>query len=226
MDKSRMKIKILKNGPYMVYGGIPLSEKIIVPKGNGYIWKEGRPLPQAEKYALCRCGKSKSAPFCDGAHIESGFTGTETASREPYEKRCEVLKGPDLDLLDDNRCAFARFCHRERGNVWDLVRASDNPRLKAEAIKAALDCPTGRLRAREKDGFIHEPVYEPAIEIIKDEERNVCGGIIVKGYIPIESADGYIYEPRSTVVLCRCGYSRDLPFCDGFHASIGFITSP
>ena len=31
-----MKIKIVKDGPYLVTGGVPLTEKIIVPDGNAY----------------------------------------------------------------------------------------------------------------------------------------------------------------------------------------------
>lgn len=222
MDVSGMKIKILKNGPYIVSGHVPLSEKIIVPEGYGYKWKEGRTLPQAEEYALCRCGKSKCAPFCDGMHEKIGFTGREDASKALYADRAEVMEGPDLDLLDDHRCSFSRFCHRNTGDVWELTRNSHNPYLKTEAIKAATGCPAGRLVARSKTGEVIEPVYEPSIVMIQDPERNVSGGIFVKGNIPIESPDGQIYEIRNRVVLCRCGHSHNMPFCDATHVSIGY----
>ncbi|OPX90059.1 MAG: hypothetical protein A4E53_01274 [Pelotomaculum sp. PtaB.Bin104] len=41
------KIKIIKAGPYIVSGNVPLYEKIIVPKGRGYEFKAGRELPQS-----------------------------------------------------------------------------------------------------------------------------------------------------------------------------------
>ena len=63
-----MNIKIIKDGPYLVTGKIALKEKIIVPNGEGYLYEDGRELPQSEQYALCRCGKSKNPPFCDGTH--------------------------------------------------------------------------------------------------------------------------------------------------------------
>ncbi|MDX9872377.1 MAG: CDGSH iron-sulfur domain-containing protein [Clostridia bacterium] len=216
------KIKVIKDGPYLVTGGIPLKEKIITPRGHGYVWQDGRELPQADTYTLCRCGKSGNHPFCDGAHTSAGFRGEETAGRQPYEQRAGVLRGPDLDLLDDDRCAFARFCHRERGDVWNLTKSSDDAELKAEAIEAAKDCPTGRLVAREKSGEIHEHSYEPCIEVIQDPQRKVSGGLFVKGYIPIEAADGEIYEPRNRITLCRCGYSRSKPFCDAMHVPAKF----
>ena len=58
-------------------------EKIIEPVGLHYVYQDGRALPQAETYALCRCGRSKKAPFCDGTHAQTGFTGAETASTVP-----------------------------------------------------------------------------------------------------------------------------------------------
>ena len=63
------RIKILAAGPYVVTGGVPLVEKIIVPRGRSYVFEDGRELPQAERYALCRCGKSKNKPFCDSSHL-------------------------------------------------------------------------------------------------------------------------------------------------------------
>ena len=222
-NDKKCKIKILKNGPYIVMGNVPLSEKIIVSKGKMNVFKDGRKLPQAEEYALCRCGKSKNAPFCDGSHDKVGFDGTERASREKFEDRAELLEGPDLDLLDDNRCAFARFCHREDGKVWELTENSNNPKYREEAIIAASECPAGRLVAYDKTGKALEPEYEPSIEILQDPEKEASGPIFVKGNIPIESSEGYTYEIRNRVTLCRCGKSRNRPFCDATHISINYI---
>nr|WP_320024466.1 CDGSH iron-sulfur domain-containing protein [uncultured Acetobacterium sp.] len=216
------KIKILKDGPYVVTGNVKLSEKIITAKGKGYIYQEGRSLPQAKTYTLCRCGKSKNPPFCDGAHVKGDFHGEETASKESFEDRAELLIGPELDLKDDHRCAFARFCHRNDGTAWELVRQSDDSRLKEEAIKAASECPAGRLVAVEKNGENLEPEYQPEIEILQDPERRVSCGIFVKGGIPIQSADGTLYESRNRVVLCRCGGSVNKPFCDATHVHIRY----
>lgn len=217
-----MKIKILKDGPYIVTGNVPLFEKIIEPKGKEYEFKDGHEFPHAQVYALCRCGKSKNKPFCDGSHQEAGFNGTETASKTKYEDRAELIEGPNIDLLDDDRCAFARFCHRNEGNVWELTEKSNDPNLREQAIKAACDCPTGRLVALDKDGNSIEPQFEPSINIIQDPEKKVSSGIYVKGNIPIESSDGQTYEIRNRVMLCRCGKSRNKPFCDATHVPSEF----
>lgn len=222
-DENNTKIKILKNGPYVVSGHVKLSEKIITSQGRGYVYTEGRKLVQKEIYSLCRCGQSKNPPFCDGAHVDCAFQGDETALKDSFEERADCLEGPNLDLLDDHRCAFARFCHRNDGDAWELTRESDNPNLREEAIKAASDCPAGRLLAVDKEGNEFEPAYEPEIVIIQDPERGVSGGIFVKGNILVESADGIPYEKRNRVVLCRCGKSSDQPFCDATHVTIEFL---
>lgn len=35
-------------------------------------------------------------------------------------------------------------------------------------------------------------------------------------------ADGKVYDSAGTVALCRCGGSKNKPFCDGTHAKVGF----
>ena len=219
MQSKKPQIRILKNGPYLVTGGVPLSEKIIVPIGEGYVYQDGRPLPQRETSTLCRCGQTKTPPFCDGAHVASEFDGEETACQKGYAERATRIKGDAIDLLDDGRCAFARFCHRDSGDAWELAENCDTEFLRSEAILAANECPAGRLTALDKDGTPHEPEYAPAIEILQDPEEQVSAGIFVKGGIPIESADGTIYEVRNRVVLCRCGLSRNKPFCDAAHVT-------
>ncbi|AFA47377.1 CDGSH iron-sulfur domain-containing protein [Acetobacterium woodii] len=224
MEKEmQKKIKILKDGPYLVTGQVKLSEKIITSKGKGYVYTEGRTFPQSKTYTLCRCGKSKNPPFCDGAHSKCDFKGEETASKVNFDERAELFIGPDLDMKDDHRCAFARFCHRNDGTAWELIGQSDDPKLKEEAIKAASECPAGRLVAVEKNGNDIEPEYEPEIVILQDPERGVSCGIFVKGGIPLQSADGSLYETRNRVVLCRCGESNNKPFCDATHVNIKYL---
>ena len=108
------------------------------------------------------------------------------------------------------------------GARLELAEDSASEHHHSEAIIAANECPAGRLTAVEKDGTVHEPVYEPGIEILQDPEEHVSCGIFVKGGVPIESADGSRYEVRNRVVLCRCGYSGNKPFCDSRHVSEGY----
>jgi CDGSH-type Zn-finger protein len=218
---SKRKIKITKDGPYLVSGGIPLSEQIICINSNGdyHGWREGKKYPLQENYALCRCGHSKNKPFCDDTHKKIHFDGTETASREPYLKQASEIDGPGLRLTDvQNLCASARFCHRA-GGIWKLTRESDDPEAKQIAIEEACDCPAGRLVVWEKNGKAIEPDFEPSIGLVEDPQAGVMGPIWVRGGIPIESADGTLYEIRNRVTLCSCGRSANKPFCDGSHLS-------
>src|ERR1700733_14467003 len=107
------KVQIVKDGPYMVSGGLPLTTQTIGTNsaGESVKWIAGQEYPVQATYALCRCGQSAKKPFCDGSHAKVRFNGTETASREPYQKQAKIMEGPTLSLTDvEQLCAFARFC--------------------------------------------------------------------------------------------------------------------
>jgi CDGSH-type Zn-finger protein len=53
-----------ENGPYLVSGEVLLTDV------------DGRDVPHGDYMALCRCGRSKNKPFCDGMHVGSCFDGT------------------------------------------------------------------------------------------------------------------------------------------------------
>ncbi len=80
MPKKPAKITIIENGPYLVEGNIPLTEQQITPKGQGYVYQKLKNIEHEETYILCRCGHTKTPPFCDGAHAKAVWHGTETAS--------------------------------------------------------------------------------------------------------------------------------------------------
>lgn len=215
------KIKIAPNGPYLVSGVDNLIEETSRVKDRILQALETGTYEHDENYALCRCGESANKPFCDGTHRKNGFDGTETASRKAYLDRAYVQEGPGMDLLDDDRCAYARFCHRQKGDVWELTDDSQDAESKREAIEGACACPTGRLTA-VVDGKLVEETYEPTIAIAQDPMERVSAGIYVRGDIELEAADGTVYEQRNRVSLCRCGASMNKPFCDASHVEIDF----
>ncbi len=216
--KARCKIRISKNGPDLVSGGLPLTEQVIMcdSEGQSKEWGEGKKYTVPENYALCRCGQSRNKPFCDGSHSEVHFDGSEQASREPYLDQAKKLHGPELNITDARAlCAGARFCDRA-GSIWNLME-SDSPEAKELAIEEAVYCPSGRLVVWDKEGHAIEPELEPSIGVVEDPHEGVSGPIWVRGGVTVECADGTNYEVRNRVALCRCGRSSNKPFCDGSH---------
>lgn len=211
-------------GPYIVSGNVPIYEKKIVRRDGIYVWEDGRELPQSERYALCRCGKSNNPPFCDASHGKR-FSGKEKADMDDFEVRAKRTEGSQFDLLDDVRCGKARFCHRHGTTTWNMMDKQDDPEVRNELIRAACECPAGRTVLVDKDGNIVEDKLEPAIYIVQDPENNVSGGIYVMGGIPIIAADGTPYQVRNRVLLCRCGSSSNTPFCDASHISRNYKDS-
>ncbi|MDR0744096.1 MAG: (4Fe-4S)-binding protein [Tannerella sp.] len=57
------QIEVTPNGPLIVTGNV----KIINDKGETEI--------RYDTTALCRCGGTKTPPYCDGTHVEIGFKG-------------------------------------------------------------------------------------------------------------------------------------------------------
>ena len=217
--ENEFKVKVTKDGPYLVSGGVPLSEQRICVDDDGQChgWEEGQGYPAEESYALCRCGHSQDKPYCNGAHAKTKFHGKEKAANTPYMEQAREIDGPNLRLTDAEKfCVGAGFCDRA-GGVWRLTRQSAEPAAKQTAIEESCDCPSGRLVAWEKDGQAIEPAFDPSIGLVQTIHANKMGPIWVRGGIPVESSDGKTYEIRNRVTLCRCGRSFIKPFCDGSH---------
>jgi len=211
------KIKICKNGPYITSGSIPVNQqKIILDENNIPLKTEiTKNLCSDAETTLCRCGGSENKPFCDGSHRHNSFDGTEklkNLKNDPSDT--EIFEGPNLTLKDTpHLCSSAGFCHHD-GGVWNLTRNSDNPKSKKTAIEECHYCPSGRLVAIDPiTGKDLEPKTSPTIGV--DEFGPLC----VQGEIPLESVDGQTYPSQNKRSLCRCGKSRNKPFCDGSHLS-------
>lgn len=217
-EPAAFAITVLKDGPYVVDGGVPLNRKSIVYSEwhEPMTWRTDAALGARPKYRLCRCGESKHKPYCDNTHTRVGFDGTETASTTPSEERRERVEAQGITVTDERGlCTRAGFCGNRVTNVWGLLEQAEDSRTRFEIIQRVERCPSGRLAYELEDGPI-EPHLPTAIAVTKDGPYWVTGGITVT------MSDGRQVETRNRVELCRCGQSSNKPFCDGTHLAIKF----
>ncbi len=218
------QIVIAEAGPYLVYGSPPLKQQFIMPNARQEMWyyKAGQGYDTSEQCtALCRCGASAHKPYCDGAHTQADWDPALTASMEPILDGAEVTDGPRVSLTDNQSyCAFARFC--DAGDrAWNLAE-EDSEEAAEMAVHEANRCPGARLSAWRNNDTPEEPQFEPSLGLVEDPMIRCSGPLWVRGGIPISKEDGFTYEVRNRVALCRCGQSSNKPYCDGTHASMKF----
>jgi CDGSH-type Zn-finger protein len=216
------RIDVTENGPYRVSGGVPLSRtaQVETEYGEPIDWEPDKPVEvkTPDEYELCRCGLSSRKPFCDATHERQPFDGTEVADRGTYDERAYPYRGGELTMRDDRTlCTRAGYCGDRFRNVWAMIADADDPAVAERIRHMSKLCPSGRLvtqpdGAEERD----ELPYEPMIGVITD------GPLWVRGGVRVVAADGTSYEVRNRTTLCRCGHSRNKPFCDGSHEDAGF----
>lgn len=212
-------IRVEADGPYRVTGGPPLAwtaqDETVYGEPVG--WQPLDPIPTGPSYALCRCGRSATKPICDGSHEREPWDSAETADDGPRSARATTFVREGIVVTDDRSlCTHAGFCGDRFTNVWQMLGGTANPEIR-ERIRTMVElCPSGSLgHAPALDLDPVEPSFERSIAV------DVDGPLLVRGGIPVESADGRRYEVRNRVTLCRCGHSRNKPFCDGSHKEFG-----
>ncbi len=218
MTDADARIRVTTDGPYRVRGALPLVRvaQVETQYGEPVDWTTPEPIGAGRRFSLCRCGRSKTKPYCDDSHLE-GFDGTEVADRGPRADRASTFTGDDIVMTDDlSICSKAGFCRNRVTSVWELIEGSSDPAAREQAKRMISLCPSGRLVEVAVDGEDPEPTIEPSVAVITD------GPLWIRGGIPIESEDGSGYEVRNHMTLCRCGHSSNKPFCDGSHRDVGF----
>jgi CDGSH-type Zn-finger protein len=219
MTSEEKNIQVSKDWPYIVKWNVPIDEQSYTQDENwvSLDYEKVRDFPPMKVTYLCRCWKSKTKPYCSGAHVDIHFDWTETANFEEYLNKVKKFEWPEVTLLDcEEYCVWARFCDAYR-RVWNMVVNPENPEETKLAIDEAIKCPWGRLTIVEKDGKIVEPELNQEISVLNDPFLWVGWPLQVKWWIPIISCEWKQYEIRNRVGLCRCWFSENKPFCDGSH---------
>jgi CDGSH-type Zn-finger protein len=198
-------IECKPDGPYLVKNLTDLRSE------------SGSAIPAKPVMSLCRCGGSKNKPFCDGTHKTNGFSGARLADGGADKQ--VSYKGKRITIHDNRSiCAHAGHCTEGLDAVFKFGSepAVDPDGASVAAIVEVIrKCPSGAL-SYTIDGVKGNEARDPSITVAKDGPYMVAGGARLIGQAWAKGASTERYT------LCRCGGSRNKPFCDGTHWDIGF----
>jgi len=194
-----------ENGPFVVKG-------LTSMRGS-----DGQEVEVKPVMALCRCGASKSKPFCDGSHKEVGFQSR--GGKPAGIDRVLVYKGAEVTVsFNPLLCSHAAECGRIASNIFDPAQKPwvqpDNGTVD-QMRDVVTACPSGALALMDGDARVHLAADRSEIEVEKNGPYWVLD---VPSPVPPQSEG----MAERKYVLCRCGQSGNKPFCDGTHRDVGW----
>ena len=206
------KIAVGNNGPYFLMQDMTATPVPSLRRASGEACATVRGV------SLCRCGGSKRKPFCDGTHGAIGFRGTNTA--DPAKNKRDTYRGKRITIFDNRAiCSHAGHCTDALKSVFRMKQEPwiDADGAKVEDIVATIrKCPSGALSYAIDGVEAEPPSREPMITVTADGPYAITGGVELLGQ---KFGDGASQEHYT---LCRCGASKNKPFCDGSHWTIKF----
>jgi CDGSH-type Zn-finger protein len=206
------KLACLPNGPYYLLNDMTPAAVPNLRRANG------EPCASVRGVALCRCGGSANKPFCDGTHGTNAFTDQKTA--DDTRNRRVSYTGKRI-TIHDNRgiCAHAGVCTDRLKSVFRMRQEpwiDPDAASAEEIIETIAKCPSGALSYTIDSVEYRDHEREPMVTITNDGPYAITGGIELIGVAFGEGASKEHYT------LCRCGASKNKPFCDGSHWAVGF----
>jgi CDGSH-type Zn-finger protein/uncharacterized Fe-S cluster protein YjdI len=155
--------------------------------------------------------------------------GTAAAVIEPgnvaptprTEGDVDTIEGRDLTLIyEGKKCIHSRFCVTWGPKVF--IANVKGPWINPDAMatdalaEIAHVCVSGAIRYKRKDG--HPDEHAPPVNLISVREG---GPYAFKADIRLDGAPAGNFR----YTLCRCGASKNKPFCDGSHHDANFVAS-
>ena len=152
-----------------------------------------------------------------GGHREAGNPAEAGAPRT--KGHVKGYENADIRVLwDASRCIHTGICLRTLPEVFDLESRPwvDVDGSDAEQVAAAVrKCPTSALRYEGLTIPDEEPDETPTVEVRPN------GPLYLRGRLQLKAA-GRDEGEEFRAALCRCGASRNKPYCDNSHRLVGF----
>ena len=178
-----------------------------------------------ERLSLREPGGAPSAPAAAPPPAPAAGTTPKAASsgvvrRVREEPGVEVVRGKSMAILfEGKRCIHSRHCVLDAPGVFLANTPGDWIRPDAARVETLVGvahaCPSGAIRYQRYDGGPEEAA--PPVNVARVREN---GPLAFHAAIDL-AGNG----PMFRATLCRCGASRNKPFCDGSHVKAGFAAT-
>jgi len=205
MGSQSVTIKPAPDGPYIVKNLHSFSNR------NGAIESK-------EAMGLCRCGQSANKPFCDGTHKTIGFSSENQL--DPEKDRLDTYRGKKITIHDNRSlCAHAGYCTDGLASVFHLREkpfVDPDGASAEEIIEVVKQCPSGALSYSIENASETLEISEASIFIAPN------GPYVVKGRVDLLETTRGKGASETSITLCRCGASKNKPYCDGSHWDVKF----
>ncbi len=190
---------------------------LVVSAAPDLIGSDGAVIASKDTATLCRCGHSGNKPFCDGSHKAAGFSSAVDRSKirnTPIAYKGTV-NGIEVTVgYTPVLCTHAAACQRLAAAVFDPEKRPwvqpENGALP-DIMDAVAACPSGALRLTLGE---MPPQQLTTGEVSLRVEKN--GPYHVRNIVLAAEFNG-AQASRAKYSLCRCGMSKNKPFCDGSH---------
>ncbi len=206
---SKLSIKAIHDGPLRL--SIDTEEDTTE---NILFDSKGKSIAIKKNSILCRCGKAKHQPFCDGTHRMCGFKSANTLNEEIIQK----YEGKEINIVFNRSiCSGAGNCVRNFPKIYKNASQDwINPDgASIDEVKNSIkQCPSGALSYELAGESSCEDYDGYKITIIKNGPINVLG----KVSLHVDKWSTNAHQQKYS--LCRCGASENKPFCDYTHASL------
>ncbi|GGZ81980.1 (4Fe-4S)-binding protein [Algibacter mikhailovii] len=132
----------------------------------------------------------------------------------------EYSNGETTVVWEAERCIHSAICAK---GLPEVFRPKLRPWIKIDASKTETiidqvkQCPSGALRfyMNAKEDKTAETL-ETKVEVLEN------GPLLVYGTLQVVAKDGSSETKNKTTAFCRCGASKNKPYCDGAHVEVAF----
>lgn len=138
------------------------------------------------------------------------------------ESKKEYTNGEITVVWKSDLCIHSGNCVRGLNKVFN---PKDRPWIKMysastnEIIETVKNCPSGALTYKRNNDMLEKVESAKA----KTKVQIFSGGpLMVEGPCAIVDKDGNETVKEGKIFLCRCGGSKNKPYCDGTHKTLEF----